>query len=155
MPFARRIMDVFRLLVIYFVFSSVVSHFWMAEFQKQMNYDYLCFKDQMVVDLAAYYYRNGTMPSQLSDFTGTRVNPFNQSPLRYQQGEGINITITDDAGNTVVRGFEEFIGLKINSRHPEDFFWHKRTMGDILCHGNLVIPPEYQKKPSWRTGASP
>lgn len=149
-PFARHIVNVMRFTIIYMVFTSIVASLWLHQIKKQMNWEYTCFRNQLVIDAAVYYYRNGHMPESLSTFTTTTTNPANSSPLQFSRGQGVNITVTDKAGNQLVNGYKDFIGIKIYKNNPADFFTTLRINNDTLCQGTLKIPPEYDKEPSWR-----
>ncbi|MEN9327998.1 MAG: hypothetical protein RI947_806 [Candidatus Parcubacteria bacterium] len=149
-PFARHFVNVMRFIFIYVVFTSIVSTLWVHQLEKQINWDYTCFRNQLAIDAAVYYYRNGHMPESLSEFTTITTNPANRSPLQFSRGQGVNITVTDKAGNQLVNGYKDFIGIKIYTDNPADFFVTRRITNDTLCHGTLKIPPEYDIEPSWK-----
>lgn len=148
-PFARTFMDVFRLIAVYVVFTTVISGLWLIKERKNMNWNYLCFEKQIAIDLAVFYYRNNRLPEKLEEFTSYKINPSNNSALIYTPGSILAITITDQKGNKIVEGYKDINTLNIYKNDPPGFFTSFRILNKSICSGSLKIPPEYDQDPSW------
>lgn len=134
-------MDLTRLFLLYITFTIIVSRLWLQETLKDISFDYTCFQNQLAIDLAEYYLKNDSVPSQLSDFTEHRINPANNSPLIYSStGNIISTKITDAQGNVVVEGYKYFPGIDTSQSDPEAFFGIFETFNRTLCQGTLNIP---------------
>lgn len=139
--YAYLILDIGRLIIIYFVFSFIVSWFWSNQIiEKETSWDSQCYKYQLSIDLATYYLKNGSMPGQLSDFTQEIINPINKSPLVYKPGTTICTQISDERGNILVEGYKKLLGIKIYKTEPMKFFKLYEVHNDILCGGKLKMP---------------
>lgn len=140
LKFVKIFMDIMRFFFLYAAFTSIVSHIWLQQLTSQANFNYNCFKEQLVIDAAVYYYRHsGVMPEKLADFTEVSVNPFNNSPLIYKKIQGANIEITDKAGNRLI-DITNFIGIGVYKAHPEEFFTLHHINNKNICQGSLKIP---------------
>jgi hypothetical protein len=146
-PGMRLLTDVLRLVFIYVVFLDVTLHFYIKETSKQMEtfWTYPCFKDQVAIDLAVYYYKNGAIPSKLDDFTNFKENPVNKSPLIYTPGSQLTTTIIDGKDNKILVGYKDLMGLEMYKSDPPSFFTTLRISNKTMCSGSLNIPPEYNK----------
>jgi len=149
MRYARFIMDVIRLAFVYVIFTTIASMLWVREVDRNMNWSFECFKDQVAIDLVTYYYRNDRMPNTLGEFTTYTVNPVNNSPLVYSPGSELETMVTDEKGNKIFEGYKELAGVDVYKDTPSDFFSSYRIMNKTLCSGTLKIPPEFDKDPAW------
>lgn len=147
--YARFIMDVIRLAFVYVIFTTIASMLWVREVDRNMNWNFECFKDQVAIDLISYYYRNDGMPSRLGEFTTYTVNPVNNSPLVYVPGSELQTMVTDEKGNKIFEGYKDLMGVDVYKDNPSDFFASYRIMNKTLCSGTLKIPPEFDKEPTW------
>ena len=138
------------LLFIYVIFTTLISTLWLKETQKNVNWNYMCFKNQIAIDLATFYFKNQHLPEKLEEFTSFKINPINNSPLILTPGSTLSIAVTDEKGNKIMEGYKDLMGLKMYSENPEDFFATYRIFGENACSDLLKIPLEYNIEPSWK-----
>ena len=144
-PNSRTFIDIFRLICISIVFTTIASNLWEGEIKKQINWNYECFKNQLTVDLAAYYYRNQLLPKSIEDFTKLIINPINNSELIYSQGDTLTVSISDKSGNKIVEGYKDLLGIKSSLDNPSSFFSKFKIINDTLCKNSITIAPEYNQ----------
>lgn len=144
-PVPRMIVDALRFIWLCVMFTVVTSTLWQQQLLKQTNWSYECFRQQIAIDLATYYFRHGGVPDTLSDFTAFVVNPANGSALLYTAGSVRQVAVVDQAGNTVLVGYKDLRGITQYENNPSDFFWSHRTVNRTVCDGRLAIPPEYSR----------
>lgn len=149
MPYAGSFVEFGRLLLLSATFSIIISQFWLVELSKQTNWNYHCFKNQLIIDIAVYYYHNHKLPGRLEEFTQYKINPVNDAYLLYSGDNSMNIVISDGKGNKLVEGYKDFIGLISNTDNPPNFFKLLRIENKDLCSSALKIPPEFDKDPAW------
>lgn len=139
-PGIQTVFDVLRLIFIWAIFQSLVSSFWFKEESKLLNFDYLCFSDQVTVDMAGYYFRNNRLPEKLSDFTNYKVNPINNSKLVLTLGDVLSVKVSDEKGNIVMEGSKQLIGIKMYETNPSEFFKRYNLKNSTICKDKLNIP---------------
>jgi len=139
-PGARVLVEILRLTLLVVTVPSVISFFWTRETLTDASWDYQCFKYQVTIDLATYYYQNQQLPQNLEQFTVERVNPFNDSPLLYTVIGGSNVQIMDEKGNAIMDGYKDLLGLEMYAANPEQFFLQFEIANQNVCDGKLRLP---------------
>jgi len=147
LPVTRILMDILRLVMIYVIFILIVSRLWVKEVDRNLNWNFECFKSQMAIDIAVFYYQNGRLPNRLDEFSQFTTNPINNSDLVFTDGSTLSIYISDQMGNKIIEGYKDLIGLDTD---PLSFFTVYRIFNKTLCSGGLKIPSEYNQDPSWQ-----
>lgn len=140
MPYARLSIDIIRLVLVFIIFFQVISAIWMKQTNVEMGWDYQCFKYQVVIDLATYYYQRHEFPTRLEDFTSFTSNPFNTAPLLYSAGEQTAIFVTDTKENVIVEGPKDLLGLQLYENNPMQFFTVYDIANRNVCDGELRLP---------------
>jgi len=140
MPYARLSIDIIRLVLVLVIFLQVISAIWMKQTNVEMGWDYQCFKYQVVIDLATYYYEHRSLPNEINDFTSYTNNPFNQAPLLYSKGEPADTYVTDTEGNIIVEGPRNLLGLQQYENNPKQFFIVYDIANRNVCSGELRLP---------------
>jgi len=129
--------ELFRILSLSTVFFMLVMYF-----SSQYDYvgamvDYTCLRYTLQYQLAEYYFKNHTLPTRLSQFTGYENNPVNGSRLIYDlresSGLGPAVLITDEAGNTIFDSYKYHPWLSsLTWSPPSRLSLEKRGM-EIFC----------------------
>ena len=144
-PTIKVLFEFIRLMLLGGLFMMITSHLSLNQvIEKQSGFDYLCFKNQLIIDAAVFYYKNDRNPESLEDFTTIRVNPINKSPLIFVKKNGNSIYINDEAGNKIIEGLKDIQGLETYKNSPKYFFTIFNIDNKHLCGGSLIIPSEYQ-----------
>lgn len=139
-PYARLSIDIIRLVLIFIIFLQVISAIWMKQTNVEMGWDYQCFKYQVAIDLANYYYQNHEFPDKLEEFTLFTSNPFNTAPLLYTAGEQAAIYVRDAKENVIVEGPKDLLGLQLYENNPKQFFIVYDIANRNVCNGELRLP---------------
>lgn len=139
-PYARLSIDIIRLALVFIIFLQVISTIWMKQTNVEMGWDYQCFKYQVAIDLATYYYQHHGMPTKIGDFTAYTNNPFNQAPLLFTAGEQTAVYVTDAKENVIVEGPKDLLGLQLYENDPKQFFIVYDIANRNVCNGELLLP---------------
>jgi hypothetical protein len=139
-PYARLSIDIIRLVLVFIIFLQVISAIWMKQTNVEMGWDYQCFKYQVAIDLANYYYQNHEFPAKLEEFTLFTSNPFNTAPLLYTAGEQAAIYVRDAKENVIVEGPKDLLGLQLYENNPKQFFIVYDIANRNVCNGELRLP---------------
>ncbi len=138
-PLGSFMFDTTIMIFTFAVFSTVSSALWVRETGKLINWNYQCFKDQIAIDMAAYYYDQGELPQTIDNFTNFEKNPINDSPLVLKPGTTLTISVVDEEGSIILEG-SDLMGMEMYSNDPESFFDRFRIKNNNLCKGKLKIP---------------
>ena len=138
-PYARLSIDIIRLVLVFIIFLQVISAIWMKQTNVEMGWDYQCFKYQVVIDLANYYYQNHEFPTKLEEFTSFTSNPFNTAPLLYTGGKHA-VYVMDAKENVIVEGPKDLLGLQLYENDPKQFFIVYDIANRNVCNGELRLP---------------
>lgn len=141
-PYARVLMDVARLFVIFIVFTTLVSSLWSKQIEKETNWQFNCFKYQIAIDLSAYYFQHGKLPEKLEQFTSTTKNPVNDSLLLYFPDSILKTKILDEKENVILAGYVDLMGLEQYKNEPQKFYTKYDVVNEVLCKNSLRIPKE-------------
>ncbi len=141
-PYARVLMDVARLFVIFIVFTTLVSSLWSKQIEKETNWQFNCFKYQIAIDLSAYYFQHGKLPEKLEQFTSTTKNPVNDSLLLYFPDSILKTKISDEKENVILAGYADLMGLEQYEKEPQKFYTKYDVVNEVLCKNSLKIPKE-------------
>lgn len=140
-PYAQQIIDVLRFVFLYVAFTYIVSTLWMGQLEKQIGFEYECFKSQVAIDFADYYLRNNALPETLAAFTTYKTNPANHAALIYSKQTSLaTVLVVDEKENRIMEGYR-LTGLS-HATNPgyRNYFDTYNIYNSTICKGSLRIP---------------
>lgn len=139
-PVTKVVFELLRLTFVAGIVSAVIVYFWQIETRNQMGWEYKCFRYQLQIDLASYYYDQQAFPTTVESFTSSVINPYNDAQIVLQASEKGMVSVVDTEGNMLVNGYQDLIGIQLYADNPKEFFRSLEISNATVCEGLLRLP---------------